>query len=128
MGASDLAVIENDGVVFPSFTSREYVTAKNGVVVTTIVPTNLFDYNSPEAVLGITGGLVMKLVDSGRKLKADIGSNFDASEEASFEVEVSLQREIVFEEEMAMNSDASVTSGKGFIAPVMVLAWSYAMW
>ena len=123
-----MAVIDNNVVVFPSFTSREYVTAMNGVVASTRVPTNMFDYNSPEAVIGITGGLVMKLVDSGRKLKADIGGKFDVSEEASFEIQVSLQREIAFEEETAMNSDASIASGKGFIVSAMVLAWSYNMW
>jgi len=127
-GASDMAVIDNNGVVFPSFTSREYVMAKSGVVVSTFVPTNLFDYNRPESVIGIAGEIVMKLADSGRGLKDHIGAKFDATEEASFEIEVNLQRKVVIEEDISMNSAASVASSKGFITPVMVMAWSYAMW
>ena len=81
-----MAVIEDNGVVSPSFTSREYVSAKNGVVVTTQVPSNnVFDYNSPEAVLGISGGLLVK------KCVGANCANFDPSEEASFAIEVSLQ-------------------------------------
>ena len=123
-----MAVIGNHVVVFLSFTSREYVASKSGVVVSTFVPTNLFDYNRPESVIGITGEIIMKLADSGRRLKADIGAKFDATEEASFKVEVNLQREDVFGEENSMNSAASVASSKGIIAPAMVLAWTNAMW
>ena len=124
-----MAVIEDNAVVFSSFTSREYVSSKNGVVVSTIAPINLFDYNKPGSVIGIAGGLVTKLVDgSGRNLKADIGAKFDASEEASFEIEVNLQRDMVFEGEPPLNSAASVASIKGFIASFVVFAWSYAMW
>ena len=123
-----MAVIGNHVVVFLSFTSREYVTSKSGVIVSTFMPTNLFDYNRPESVIGITGEIIMKLADSGRRLKADIGAKFDATEEASFKVEVNLQREDVFGEENSMNSAASVAGMKGFIAPVMVLAWFYTMW
>ena len=57
-----------------------------------------------------------------------MGAKFDASEEASFEIAVDLQRETMLEEETFMNSAASVVSSKGVIAHVMVLAWSYAMW
>ena len=127
-GTRPLTFIDNNVVVFPTFTSREYVTTKNGVVAFTCVPINLFDYNSWQSSIAITGKIVLKLVDSGRKLKADIGAKFDASEEASFEIEVDLQREIMFEDETSMNSAASVASSKGIIAYAMVLAWTYAIW
>ena len=120
-----MAVIKNQNVVFSSFTSMDYVPAKYGVVVSTRVPTNMFDYNSPEgSVIGITGGLVMKLAGSGgsgRNLKTDIGAKLDASEEASFEIEVTLQREL-------LNSAANVASNKGVIGPAMLLAWAAVMW
>ena len=124
-----MAVIEDDRVEFPSFTSREYVPAKNGVMVTTIVPTNVFDYNTPGSFIGIAGVLVMKLVDSsGRNLKTAIGAKPDASDEASFEIEVTLQRELAFVGETSLNSAANVASRKGVIGPVMLLAWANAMW
>ena len=128
VGANDMSVIEDNVVMFPSFTSREYVTAKNGVVASTRVSPKLFDYNSPGSVIGITGGLVLQLVGSDRKLKAAIGAKFDASEEVSFEIEVNLQREMLFGGEASMTSATSATSNKGSIALSMVLAWAYVMW
>ena len=126
-----MAVIENANVVFSSFTSMEYVSAKYGVVVSTRVPTNVFDYNSLGSVIGITGGLIMKLAGSGgsgRNLKTDIGAKLDTSEEASFEIEVTLQRELEFVGETSLNSAANVASSKGVIGPVMLLALANAMW
>ena len=128
-----MAVIQNQNVVFSSFTSMEYVPAKYGVVVSTRVPTNMFDYNNPEgSVIGITGGLVMKLAGSGgsgRNLNTDIGAKLDASEEASFGIEVTLQRELAFVGETLLNSAANVASiSKGVLGPVMLLALANAMW
>ena len=127
-----MAVIQNENVVFSSFTSMEYVSAKYGVVVSTRVPTNVFDYNSPEgSVIGITGGLVMKLAGSGgsgRNLKTYNGAKFDASKEGSFEIEVTLQRELAFVGETSLNSAANVASSKGAIGSTVLLAWANAMW
>ena len=121
-----MAVVSNQVIVFTSFTSVEYVSAENLVVVSTRVPTNVFDYNIP--VIGITGGLVMELGGSGRNLKTDIGAKLDPNDEASFEIEVTLQRESAFVEESSSNSAANVASSKGVIGSVIVLACAYAMW
>ena len=127
-----MAVVDNANVVFSSFTSMEYVSTKDGVVVSTRVPTNVFDYNSPGgSVIGITGALVMKLAGSdgsGRNLKTNIGAKLDADEEASFEIEVTLQRELAFVGETSLNSAANIASSNGVIGFVVLLAWANAMW
>ena len=127
-----MVVIKKQIVEFSSFTSVEYVSTKYGVVVSTRVPTNVFDYNSPGgSVIGITGALVMKLAGSdgsGRNLKTNIGAKLDADEEASFEIEVTLQRELAFTGETSLNSAANVASCKEVIGPVMILALANAMW
>ena len=69
----------------------------------------------------------MKLAGIGRNLKTDIGAKLDASEEASFEIEVTLQRELAFGRETSLNSAANIASSKGVIGPVMLLAWANAM-
>ena len=122
----DMAVIKDQLVVLTSFTSVEYVSTQNGVVVSTRVPTNVFDYNIP--VIGISGGLVMKLAGIGRNLKTDIGAKLDYNDEASFEIEVTLQEELAFVEETSLNSAANVASSKGVIGLGMLLAWANVMW
>ena len=121
-----MAVITNQAIVFSSFTSVEYVSAENLIVVSTRVPTNVFDYNIP--VIGITGGLVMELGGSGRNLKTDIGAKLDPNDEASFEIEVTLQQDLELVGETSLNSAANVANSKGVIGPVMLLAWVNVMW
>ena len=70
----------------------------------------------------------MELGGSGRNLKTDIGAKLDASGEASFEIEVTLQREFAFVGETALNSAANIASSKGVIGPAMLFALANAMW
>ena len=68
-----LRVIENDLVEYSSITSREYVPLKNGVAVSTRVPSNLFNYEADDAVIAISGSIVLKFADGGRrKLRRDL--------------------------------------------------------
>jgi len=84
-GESDLNIINNDFISFPSFTKKEFVEAHNGVVVSTHVPANVFDYSTAGASTKVTGGVVVK---------SGIGGKLDASEETSFAVDVNLRQEM----------------------------------
>ena len=105
-----------------------YVAAERGVVVKTRVPMDLFDYNSPEAAISIGGEAVMQLVGSRRRLRAS--SESDASEEASFDFEVRLQREALLEsdDEGTLGNDVSsafATSSESLVAFGAAFAWAF---
>ena len=125
-------VIKGNRVEFPSFTSRGYVPSKNGVVVSTRVPINLFDYNIPGSSITIIGRAVVQFVGSGRKLRDEIGgtdAKINENEEASFELKVDFQDEIFLKDEVStMNNSGSLVGSKCFAIIVMVFASTYSMW
>mmetsp|Transcript_27952 Transcript_27952/g.48296 ORF Transcript_27952/g.48296 Transcript_27952/m.48296 type:complete len:129 (-) Transcript_27952:237-623(-) len=126
-----MIVIEAVKVKVPSITSLEYVLEENGVIVSTRVPTNLFNYALGESIT-ISGAMNMKLADgSSRKLRADIivgGAKFDENKKASFELKVGLEDEMILEDETAVNSATGVASAsKGVGMLVMIFASAYTM-
>ena len=121
-------VIDENRIQVPSITTRTYVPSINGVVVSTRVPSNIFDY-STGATINISGGLVMKFVEAGgsRKLVATISAKSDENKD-SFKLEVVLQREMVSEEDVLFNS-ATFVATKVFVVLIgMVSALAYTMW
>ena len=122
-GRTPFAAINANGIVVPSITSIKY--DNGGVAVRTRVPTNLFDF-LPGKSLTVSGAILTKLVNSSRKLQADIGATADANEEASFELNVNLERDIV-DEEVMMKSEASVVI-MGFVMIGVVFASAMVVW
>ena len=96
-GRTPFAAINANGIVVPSITSIKY--DNGGVAVRTRVPTNLFDF-LPDNSLTVSWEILIKMVNSGRKLQADIGATANANEEASFELSVNLKHDIADEEVM----------------------------
>ena len=130
-GDETMIVMESNNVKVPSITSIEYVPVKNGVLVSTFVPTNLFNYAVDEFIT-ISGGMVMKLDDgSSRKLRADTtvgGAKFDENKKAAFELKVGLQDEMVFEDGTAVNSATDVASASKDVGMLVVIfASAYTM-
>ena len=121
-------VILNDQVEIPSITSREYVPSKNGVAVSTFVPSNEFTF-SAGSFITISGGVEMKLADSvqnGRKLlDTSTAKKFD--EKSSYEMKIDLApQEIISEEEVPTNS-ASFSKSMGLVSLGMIFVFSYTM-
>ena len=86
-------VILENNIEAPSITSREYLPAENGFVISTRLPMNRFSYGANGGPVNIRGGAELQLVDSGRKLRAD--NIFDGvapkvEEKARYEVKVRL--------------------------------------
>lgn len=102
-----------------------YVPAQRGVVVKTRVPNNMFDYNSPGATISIDGEVMMQLVGSRRRLEVSSPLS-DESGEASFDFEVSLQRETPSESKED-DSSAFATSDKSLLAFGAGLAGAFLM-
>jgi len=84
-GESDLTMINNAVISFPSFTKKEFAEEHNGVVVSTHVPANVFDYSTAGASTKVTVGVVVK---------SGISGKLDASEETSFSVDVNLREKM----------------------------------
>ena len=122
-------VIDENRIQVPSITTRTYVPSINGVVVSTFVPSNIFDY-STGAKIDISGSVVMKFVEAGgsRKLVATTSAKSDENKD-SFKLEVVLQREMVSEEDVLFNS-ATFVATKVFVVLIgMVSALvAYTMW
>lgn len=112
-GLSTLDVIENDAVSFPTITSRQYNANENGVMVSTWIPTNLFNFAAGEAI-SIAGVIEMKLAGSGRRLHDGTESTSGGGESeiaSSFELEVALQtKEIVYDEDSSVNAATAISS------------------
>ena len=119
---------------FSSIASLEPVDIVNGtgagIVVSTRVPTNIFDFES-SLILEITGEVVIKLTgDSNHHtLRADVGASLDTNKKTAFSLQVVLMQGFV-SEEGPMSSDASVSvASKGFVAALgMIFSLAYAMW
>ena len=124
-GRTPFAVINANGIVAPSITDIAYDNG-GGVSVRTRVPVNLFDFLSGNSVT-VSGAILTKLVNSGRKLEAVIGATADANEEASFELNVNLKRDMTVDEEVMMKSEASVVI-TGFVMIGVVFASAMVIW
>lgn len=124
-GRTPFAVINANGIVAPSITDIAYDNG-GGVSVRTRVPINLFDFLSGNSIT-VSGAILTKLVNSGRKLEAVIGATADANEEASFELNVNLKRDMTVDEEVMMKSEASVVI-TGFVMIGVVFASAMVIW
>jgi len=86
-------VIIGDEVKTPSVTSREYLQAENGFVVSTRLPANIFSFGANGDPVTVRGSAILQLAGSGRKLR--VGNLFDVDglkdeEKARYEVKVNL--------------------------------------
>ena len=118
----------------PSIASLKPVGTVNGIgagiVVSTRVPTNIFDFES-SLTLKITGDVVMKLAggSNGRTLRASVGNSLDINEETSFSLQVALKQELVsVEGSMSSAAFVPIVSNSFFAALGMVFCLAYAMW
>ena len=129
-----MTVIAAKEIQFSSIASLEPVGTVNGtgagIVVSTRVPTNIFDFESP-LTLEITGDVVMKLAgdSNGRTLRASVGNSLDTNEETSFSLQVALKQELVsVEGSMSSATFVPTVSNSFFAALGMVFCLAYAMW
>jgi len=122
-GTTTLGIVEEGLVSFPSITAREYVPEENGVVISTRVPTNLFNFDVGETI-SVSGEVGMKLAGSGRRLHIDFYDANDVDEKESYELEVALQREMIYGEDPTSDTVATFTSSdfKNLVKLVIVLA------
>lgn len=125
-GATSLSIIENSTVSYPSITSKEYVPAENGVVVSTRVPTNLFNYGAEEPI-SITGTTDVKLLGGDERRLRAIATHDDEIE-SSFELKVALQKEMVRGIEDSSTNSASPIASRGLAAFVVAFAFTSASW
>ena len=130
----NMTVISDKGIEVPSIASFKSVGIVNGtgagIVVSTRVPTNIFDFNS-SLTLEITGDVVMKLAgdSNGRTLRASVGNSLDTNEETSFSLQVALKQELVsVEGSMSSAAFVPIVSNSFFAALGMVFCLAYAMW
>lgn len=67
-----MPVVENDEVSTAAITSREYVPEKNGVAVSTRVPSNVFAFSDGGSI-AVSGVVEMKLAGQARRLEYAVG-------------------------------------------------------
>ena len=113
-------------VINPQITSKEAVSNK-AISVATRVPSNLFNFAAGE-VITISGVINMKLVGSGRKLRALVGeatSNIDSDEEAAYELKIDVKGEadLALEDEVPIGNSGS-TKAKELVAALGMAALS----
>jgi len=74
-GSTRLPVIEKYAITVESITSKEYMPAKDGVIVLRRVPSNIFAFAAGKSI-SITKEIYMKLVGSDCRLRVNIdGAN-----------------------------------------------------
>lgn len=115
----NLNVIREDEIEIPRITSREYLPAKNGAVISTLLPTNMFSFDANEAPLMISGSVELELANSRRKLK--VHNLFDVAkveEKVKYEVQVNLlsDKKDADGTNTAMVTTASMVGGYAAIA------------
>ena len=121
-----LDVIVANEIKIPQITSWEYLQAENGFVVSTLLPSNMFLFDTNEAPLTISGSVELELAGSRRKLQVD--NLFDApkvEEKGRYEVQVSLTSDEVGANGIIMRSNAAASiavSMVGYYAAVVGLA------
>jgi len=115
-------VILGDEVKTPSVTSREYIQAENGFVVSTRLPQNIFSFRANGEPVTIRGSVELQFVGSGRKLRVDNIFDVDAprvKDKARYEVKVNLLSDGADGDGMMAPSSAkSITSIGGYVASV----------
>jgi len=127
-GSTKLPVIENNVITVESITSRDYVPAENGVVVSMRVPVNMFVFGAGESI-SITGDIDMKLVGSGRRLQDDIDGIKvnDNGMTSSFELSVALQKSLVYNKEQLTSSAKVTVASNGLFMLGMMLAIAHML-
>ena len=123
-----MPVIENNVITVESITSRDYVPAENGVVVSMRVPVNMFVFGAGESI-SITGDIDMKLVGSGRRLQDDIDGIKvnDNGMTSSFELSVALQKSLVYNKEQLTSSAKVTVASNGLFMLGMMLAIAHML-
>lgn len=126
-----LAIIENEAIMFPSFTSWMYVPTMHGpgsgVVVSSRLPINVFDFGAAE--VEVTGTIVMELDGSspGRKLEAADTSLAAAGDNAaSFDIVLTLQEDLEFSEDPIVS--AGMFASYGFVSLELMFLLACIMW
>jgi len=122
-------VILGNNIEAPSITSREYLPAENGFVVSTRLPMNKFSYGANGGPVNIRGGAELQLVGSGRKLRAN--NIFDGvapkvEEKARYEVEVSLLGDEATADGI-VSSNAATLITASFLGYAAVVGLVYAL-
>jgi len=100
-GDSSFDVVKTQKVEYDSISSMEYVDSKNGVVVKTRVPSNLFKFETGGVII-ISGEIQMKLYGEERRRRQLIALTSDVNfdEESPFELQVTLEGEVDSTEEV----------------------------
>ena len=93
---------------------------KNGVVVSTRVPSNKVDYASGATIVTIFGSVNLKF---GRRLRADVKTLPDSEETAAFELKVDLQK-MRSEEDQA----SSAVANKGALGAAFAFVSAMMLW
>lgn len=111
-GTSSLPVIRDGLISVPAISSREFVRSQG--VVSTRVPSNLFDFDGGSSV-AVSGGVTMRLVDGGgRRLRILSDGGVEGDQESSFELVVSLQPAAGSVEEGYVASHGSLAASMGW--------------
>lgn len=127
-----LPVVVGDTPSIPAITTREYLST--GVLVSTRVPANVIDYETPGASIVVGGDVTLGFGDdSERKLRlADINRELQADggdEDASFEVDIGLQADSAVElDDAQVLNFAQVVEVNGFAVLAAIATAAYAMW
>lgn len=114
------AVIENDGVKRPQLTSREYIDSKGGVVVTTLLPLNMFTYGQS---IYISGMVAMRLAGSERR-NLQVATS-DVAESAPFQLQIDLEGP--GEEDKVSASSAFAVGSKGCSMLGVIFVFTYTL-
>lgn len=134
---TSLPVIQNGETSFPALTSIDWYGGE--VLVTTRVPTNLFDFEAAVASIGVSGALALELSDGTRRRltisepSRDLQAAADADNEAGFGLSINLQPETntgtgLDGESAIVNSVKAAASCKGFAVFGMLITSTYAFW
>jgi len=121
-GAVKLPVIVNGVVVYPSITEVTPEPAKNGILITTRVPSNVINFETG-ATIDVYGDMLVDFVGSRRKLIAgDMKSIVNKEEKAPFEFTVTLAQEM---ENESVLMDSSAFVGRS-VHPILGLIFALA--
>ena len=123
--------------MYPSLTSKTPVSEKNGIFVTTRVPSSTISYNGNPII--ISGIVNLQLAETiGRKLRFNIDTVFDGTgnardlqasnmQAASFDLEVTLEPQVTVEKITIMNTAIITRARNAFALVVMIIVSAYTL-
>ena len=106
-----------------------YESNENGIVVSTRVPINQFNYTVGQSI-DIFGIVDMKLANSLRRLQAGIATNVDEIEEVSINLKVDLQDDSFLKNEAVVGNSALVAGNMDSFTKLLIMVFVsvYSMW